>query len=202
MGEAAHPGPYRRLRRQVDARMPSSGLSTQATVVDESDDEMPLLREACQGNEGNTRAVPHRSGSRRLVLVGGGSQSQNRYSPLAHEDENQVDHNQDAIVSSKRSRQLELQVTVPVEHSQPTCPVVDMTQEDSVSEARSDSSLSGVLDALEADLDRPEASESDTESLRLPPRRRLVIRAPHNCSNLMNRLIPEAQCCLSQGKSA
>ena len=58
-----------------------------------------------------------------------------------------------AIVSSTRSRQLELQVTVPVEHSQPTCPVVDMTQEDSVSEARSDSSLSGVLDALEADLE-------------------------------------------------
>ena len=225
--------------------MPSSGLSTQATVVDrsESDDEMPLVREACQANEGvpstipaesiptwvdrdadecsvssefcwgeqedligeeipewgvlpclasvvppvedcNTRAVvPHRLASRRLVLVGGGSQSQNRYSPLAHEDENEADHNQDAIqfvadtVSSKRSRQSELQVTVPVEHSQPTCPVVDMTQEDSVSEARSDSGLSSVLNALEADLDRPEASESDTESLRLPHRRRLVIRS-------------------------
>ena len=80
--------------------------------------------------------------------------------------------------SSKRSRQSELQVTVPVEHSQPTCPVVDMTQEDSVS-AGSDSGLSSVLSALEADLapfcDRPEASESDTESLRLPPRRGLVI---------------------------
>ena len=139
--------------------MPSSGLSTQATVVDrsESDDEMPLVREACQANEGvpstvpadsipnwvdrdadecsvssescwgeqedligeeipewgvlpclapvvppvedcNTRAVvPHRLASRRLVLVGGGSQSQNRYSPLAHEDENEANHNQDAI---------------------------------------------------------------------------------------------------------
>ena len=35
--------------------------------------------------------------SRRLVLVGGGSQSQNRHSPLAHEDENDIDRNQDAI---------------------------------------------------------------------------------------------------------
>ena len=35
----------------------------------------------------NTRAaVHHRLPSRRLVLVGGGSQSQNRYNPLAHED--------------------------------------------------------------------------------------------------------------------
>ena len=39
----------------------------------------------------------HRLPSRRLVLVGGGSQSQNRYSPLAHEDENEVDRNQGAI---------------------------------------------------------------------------------------------------------
>ena len=46
MGEVAHPGPYRRLRRQADALMPSCGLSTQATVVDrsESDNEMPLVR--------------------------------------------------------------------------------------------------------------------------------------------------------------
>ena len=36
----------------------------------------------------NTRAVVHhRLPSRRLVLVGGVSQSQNRYSPLAHEDD-------------------------------------------------------------------------------------------------------------------
>ena len=140
---------------------------------------------------------------RRLVLVGGGSQSQNRYSPLAHEDENEADHNQDAIqFGSKQSHQSELQVTVPVEHSQPTCPVVDMTQEDSVSEARSDSSLSSVLNALEADLDRPEASELDTESLQLPPRRRLVIRSTTNCSNQINKLIREAKCCLSQKQLA
>ena len=34
--------------------------------------------------------------SHRLVLVGGGSQSQNRCSSLAHEDENEADHNQGA----------------------------------------------------------------------------------------------------------
>ena len=46
----------------------------------------------------STRAVVHhRSPSRRLVLVGGGSQSQNRSSPLAHADENEVDRNQGAI---------------------------------------------------------------------------------------------------------
>ena len=39
VGEAVHWGPCHRLRRQVDARMPSSGLSTQATVVD----EMPFV---------------------------------------------------------------------------------------------------------------------------------------------------------------
>ena len=132
------------MRRQVDERMRSSGLSTQATVVDrsESDDEMPLVRVACQA----------------------------RTTQVSSTEEFQ---------SSKRSRQSELQVAVPTVHSQPTCPVVDMTQEDSVSETRSDSGLSSVLNALEADLaplcDRPEASESDTESLRLPPRRRLVI---------------------------
>ena len=41
-------------------------------------------------------AVHHRLPSRRLVLVGGGSQSQNRYSPLAHEAENE-DRNHDTI---------------------------------------------------------------------------------------------------------
>ena len=87
------------------------------------------------------------------------------------EDENEADHNQAAIQfdvadieSSKRSPQSELQVTVPVEHSQPTCPVVDMTQEDSVSEAGSDSDLAPFCV-------RPEASESDTESMRLPAQR-------------------------------
>ena len=46
MGEAAHPGPTRRLRRVGDERNVARRLSTQATVVDSSvsDDEMPLLR--------------------------------------------------------------------------------------------------------------------------------------------------------------
>ena len=41
--------------------------------------------------------VHHWLPSRRLVLVGGGSQSQNRYNPLAHADGNEVDRNQGAI---------------------------------------------------------------------------------------------------------
>ena len=45
-GEAAHPGPSRRLRRVGDERNVAPRLSTLATVVDNSvsDDEMPLLR--------------------------------------------------------------------------------------------------------------------------------------------------------------
>ena len=99
----------------------------------------------------NTRAV-QRLPSRWLGLVRGGSQNQNRYSPLAHEDESATQLDVADTESSKRSHQSEFQVTVPVEHSHPTCPVVDMTQEDSVSEAGSDSGLSSVINGLEADL--------------------------------------------------
>ena len=83
----------------------------------------------------------------RLTFFGRGGEGF-KSQPYTYQDENEVDHNQDAIVSSKRSCQVELQVTVPIEHSQPTCPVVDMTQQDSVSEARSDTSLSGVLKCI------------------------------------------------------
>ena len=45
VGEAAHPGPSRRLRRVGDERNVAPRLSTLATVVDNSvSDEMPLLR--------------------------------------------------------------------------------------------------------------------------------------------------------------
>ena len=54
VGEAAHPGPTRRLRRVVDARNVVRRLSTQATVVDssDSDDEMPLMRRSIGPKDG------------------------------------------------------------------------------------------------------------------------------------------------------
>ena len=54
VGEEAHPGPTRRLRRVVDARNVVPRLSTQATVVDSSDsaDEMPLMRRSIGPQEG------------------------------------------------------------------------------------------------------------------------------------------------------